>query len=81
MNEEKRNCVISLSKRSGFVDMPSTVKWLIDKREDPYLFHYKPRDGLAKGSTVLFSFEAKIFGRARVKRGVEEFIFERTTET
>jgi len=72
MNEEKKNCVISLSKTSGFVNMVNTVKWLIELREDPYLFHYKPKEGLGKSSNVLFSFEAKIFGRARVRRGVEE---------
>jgi hypothetical protein len=72
MNQEKKRCVVSLSKRSGFKDMPTTVKWLIDKGEEPYYFHFKPKEGLAKNSIVLFSFEAQIFGRARVKRGVEE---------
>jgi len=36
----------------------------------------KPADGLASGSIVLFSFDARIFGQATVKKDVEKLSLE-----
>jgi len=49
----------------------------MNKDEKPYYFAEKsPKDGLPPGSIVLFSFDARIFGKATVKEDVKEVPFE-----
>jgi hypothetical protein len=77
---EKKICVFSLSERDeafGHKDMKRAKSWLINKDERPYYFAEKsPKDGLPRGSIVLFSFDAQIFGQATVKEDVEEVPFD-----
>ena len=77
---EKKICVFSLSERDeafGHKDMERAKHWLMNKDEKPYYFAEKsPKDGLPPGSIVLFSFDARIFGKATVKEDVKEVPFE-----
>ena len=79
MIQETKICVFSLSERDVFKhkDMKFAINWLKNKGENPYLFRkMKPADGLASGSIVLFSFDARIFGQATVKKDVEKLSLE-----
>lgn len=79
MKPEKKICIFSLSERDIFPsrNMDFAVKWLLNKGENPYYFRgKKPKDGLPSGSIVLFSFDARIFGHATVKKDVQEVPLE-----
>lgn len=77
---EKKICVFSLSERDeafSHKNMERAKSWLINKGERPYYFaEMSPKGGLPSGSTVLFSFDARIFGQATVKEDVKEVPFE-----
>jgi hypothetical protein len=70
-------CLFSLSRRDPrFANetLAGVKKWLDKEKraEEPYLFHaVKPRK-VTKGSKLLFSFEAKVFGKAIAKSDVED---------
>ncbi len=69
-------CLFSLSRRDPrFANetLAGVKKWLDKEKRagEPYLFHaVKPRK-VTKGSKLLFSFEAKVFGKATAKTEVE----------
>jgi hypothetical protein len=72
---QKRIYVFSLSKEDkSFEDgkIETAVKWLRNKDEKAYLFRNRKPRLLPSGSTVLFKFQAEIFGRAEVKEPPEE---------
>jgi hypothetical protein len=52
--------------------MDFAINWLLKKGEKPYYFREMKPKGLPKGSIVLFSFDARIFGQATVKEDVQE---------
>ena len=68
-------CLFSLSRRdSRFADatFAGVKKWLDKEKraEEPYLFQAKKPRKVTQGSKVLFSFEAKVFGKATAKTNV-----------
>jgi hypothetical protein len=70
-------CIISLSKRDPrFTNetLPGVKNWLnVEKRaQEPYFFHDIKPIRVSKGSKLLFSFQAKLFGIATTKTNVEE---------
>ena len=74
---EKKICIFSLSERDeafAHKDMKRAKTWLTSKDNgEPYYFAEKsPKDGLPSGSKVLFSFDARIFGKAVTKEDVED---------
>jgi hypothetical protein len=79
MNQEKKICVFSLSEKDpafGHKDMERAKNWLLNKGEKPYYFRETKPKSLPSGSTVLFSFDARIFGQASVKKGPREVSME-----
>ena len=76
MDTGKKICVFSLSKEDIFTSMEQAKNWLINKGEKPYYFREKAPTSLPSDSIVLFSFEARVFGQAKVKKDVAMVPFE-----
>lgn len=72
---EKKACIFSLSERDeafAHKDMERAKSWLVTKdREIPYYFAEKSPKRLPAISKVLFSFDARIFGKAVTKEDVK----------
>lgn len=82
MTPEKKICVFSLSDRDIFKsnDMNFAINWLLRKGENPYYFRSSKPKSLPKGSLVLFSFNARVFGQATVKQEPREVPFDEQKE-
>jgi hypothetical protein len=75
MNQEKKICVFSLSEKDpafSHKDIEHAKNWLINKGEKPYYFRETKPKELSQGSIVLFSFDARIFGQAYIKKAPTE---------
>lgn len=82
MAYQTKICVFSLSDRDIFKtnDMHFAVDWLKNKRENWYYFRSTKPKSLVKGSTVLFSFNTRLFGQATVKQEPIEVPLEEQQE-
>ena len=71
MFDEKKICIFSLSEKDPAFShggMENAKKWLLNKGEKPYYFRETKPKELPPGSVVLFSFDARIFGQAKIKK-------------